>query len=904
MRDWRNEIRRRLADAQLSAAQEAEIVEELAQHLEDRFQELIKRGSKEADAGRIVLGELEADNLGRTLREVKPRVNAADPMGGDGRDGLLYGVWQDVRYAVRTLRLSPAFTGAAVLALGLGVGAATAVFSLLNGVVLRPLSYDQPDRLVMVWEKDNEKVLSRQPVSPVNVMDYRRLRSAFEDVAAWWKPEINLVDGAGEPIRVSTVETSENLFQVLGVSPVLGRGFQIDSTLHGTESEAVISHRLWQSRFGGDRSVIGRAVRLNGSDFTIVGVMPPSFQFPDQTDLWQRLQWDLAQHSRHAHFMQAVARLRPGITAELANRELTALSVRLGKEFPPSNRNRGAHAVVLGEDVAGVFRPGLFALLGAAGLLLLIACINVANLLLARSAARQTEIAVRATLGATRARLVRQFLFESLVLAGAGTLLGLVVAIAGVQAVLRWSPIDIPRAGDIAVSGVVLLFTALATVATAIVFGVAPALLASRANLQSTLKQMTRGTTSGNARARSVLVVAEVALAVALLAGAGLLIRSVNALLDEDSGVEAAQVVSVDVALPEADYGSWQNPQLWPRAEQFYSTLLTRLRARPEITSAGASNFLPLEAGWRVRFRLPGDVPAQPGEETLAQYHTVDDAYFKTIGVRLLGGRHFDERDRADAPGVVIVNQAFARQFFPGSNAVGKQVIALANNVGPLGVRLVRENLHEVIGVVADVKNTSLKAEAEPAIYSTVRQFPFLKMYIVGRGQVDAATLVELIRTEVQRIDPNLPLGEVRTLERVLAASADPPRFIMLIMTVFAGLALLLSAIGIYGILSYNVNQRSRELGVRLALGARPLDVLALVVREGVGLSLAGAALGVLAALAGSRWLSGLLYGVQPNDPLTLVVVVTLVLLVALIACVAPGRRAALSDPAHTFRSG
>ena len=400
------------------------------------------------------------------------------------------------------------------------------------------------------------------------------------------------------------------------------------------------------------------------------------------------------------------------------------------------------------------------------------------------------------------------------------------------------------------------------------------------------------------------MVIAEVALAVALLAGSGLLIRSVDALLDEESGIEAERVVSVDVALPETEYGNFQNPELWLRAEQFYSTLLTRLRERPEFASAGASNFLPLEAGWRVAFRLPGDGPSpHSADATMAQYHTVDDGYFKTVGVRLLQGRHFDQRDRANVAGVVIVNEAFARQFFPNESPVGKRIVALANNVGPLGRRLVRDHLHEIVGVVANVKNTSLKAEAEPAIYSTVRQFPFLKMFIVGRGQVDQATLAGLIRSEVQRIDPNLPLGEIRGLDRVIAATADPPRFVMSIMTAFAALALLLSAIGIYGILSYNVNQRSRELGVRLALGARPFDVLALVVREGVGLCLAGAILGLVAAMVGTRWLNTLLYGVQANDPVTLVVVVAIVLFVALIACAAPGRRAARSDPAHSFRA-
>lgn len=899
MRDWREEIRRELADARLAAEAEAEIVEELGQHLEDLYGELRARGTPEDEAVRLTMEELRGRSLGRGLRGVKPGEGRVVALGGAANTGWLAGAGQDIRFALRTFRLNLGFSSAAVLALGLGVGAATAVFSLLNGVVLRPLPYQEPERLVMLWESNSARGLERDPVSPVNLVDYRRVTSAFADVAAWWRPEVNLVDGAGEPIRVSTVEASENLFDVLGVQPILGRGFPVDSTLHTLDqSEAVISHRLWRNRFGGERSVIGRSLRLNGYSYTIVGVMPPSFQFPEETDVWQRLGWDLSQHSRGAHFMNAVGRLRPGVTLERANAELRALTTRLEREFPATNRGRGAYAVPLAADVAGVFRPGLFALLGASGLLLLIACINVANLLLARAAARQTEVAVRSALGASRVRLVRQFFFESLVLAGAGTLLGFVVAIAAVRAFLSWTPIDIPRADEVGVSGVVLLFTAAVAVLTALIFGLTPALLASRANLQSAMKESSRGATGRSARhARSVLVVAEVALAVALLSGAGLLIRSVAALLQEESGVVAANVVSVDVQLPDADY------QDWLRVERFYSALLPALRQQPQLAEVGASNFLPLEAGWRIPFIVVGAEPSPTGEPPSAQYHTVDEGYFRTLGIPLLKGRQFEARDDADAPGVVIVNESLARTHWPGEDPVGKRIQALARGIGPLGRRLVTENVHEVVGVVADVKNSSLKAEAEPAIFSTARQFPFRKMYLVARGSGDAGALTSVIRAEVQRLDPNLPLGEVRTIERVLSASADPPRFVMLLMTIFAALALLLAAVGIYGILSYNVNQRAREIGVRLALGARPADVVRLVLSEGLTLAVAGAALGVIGALAGARWLASMLYGVAPTDPLTLGAVVLIVLVVALLACAAPGRRAALADPMQTFRS-
>ena len=812
---------------------------------------------------------------------------------------------RDLRYAFRSLLRAPAFTTAAVLALGLGTGAAAGVFSLLDGVVLRPLRYTQPERLVMLWETNREKGLEHEPVSPVNFVDYRSLR-VFEDAATWGRPEINLADDrSGDPIRVSTVEASENLFDVLGVRPYLGRAFPRDSTIYGTELEATISHRLWQSRFAGDPSVLGRAVRLNGFLYTVVGVMPAGFTFPGETDLWQRLRWDLANHSRGAHFMETVARLAPGVTPERANAELRALSARLAAENQATNGGWGVRVTKLDHEVAGVFRPALFALLGAAGLLLLIACINVANLLLARATSRRREVAVRAAIGASRLRLMRQFLTESLVLALLGATLGLGIAVASVKGLLAWTPVRIPRVDEIGVNATVLIFATLIAVLTAFAFGLAPALLMSRAELQEALKEGAKGGGAGSRgkRMRSGLVVAEVSLAVMLLAGAGLLIRSVMQLLRTDVGVDPTYVITADVQLPDVAYQDWAREDQWQRVERFYTSVLQGLRTHPEVVSAGAATRLPLDPGWRIPFLVAGAAPVKAGDEPTAQYHTVDEGYFSTLRIPLLRGRTFEDRDAASAPGVAVINETLARQLWPGENPVGRRIVALTRNIGPLGRRVVEGNEHEIVGVVRDVKNSSLRAEPEPAIYFSHRQFPFRKMNLIVRGRGDAARLPAILRDEVRRLDPTLPLADIKTMDRVLAASVDPPRFVMLLMSVFAALALTLAAVGIYGILTYVVSHRRREIGIRVALGAEPGDVLRMIVREGLGLVLAGCAIGVAGAYLAGRSLSGFLYGVAPWDPVTLGVVVAIVIVVALAACLIPGRRASVAEPMGALRA-
>jgi predicted permease len=801
----------------------------------------------------------------------------------------------DLMFGVRTLRRSPSFTIAAIVALGLGTGSTAGVFSLLRGVVLRPLPYAQPNRLVTLWEVNHAKSLEHEPISPVNFVDYRGLTNVFTDVAAWWRPQINLTDEGGEPVRVNAIETTENLFAVLGVRPYLGETFPIHEKLYGQDQQAIISHRLWESRFNGDRAIIGKPVHLNGYNYTIVAVMPEGFSFPGETDLWEQTRWDPGQHTRFAHFMESVARLEPGVSIERAQRELATLSARLASENKASNGNWSATVVSLDHEVAGVFRPALFALLGASSLLLLIACINVANLLLARAMVRRREVALRAAIGASRPRLIRLFLTESLVLAVIGAALGLGVAVLSVRGLLAWSPIRIPRADGVGVDLSVLAFATIIAVATAIAFGLVPALFMSRAELQDALKDGTKGTGTRGKKLRAGLVVSEVALAVMLLAGSGLLIRSVSKLIRVDAGVDPASSITIDLQLPDAAYREWE------RADLFYTSLTQNLRSSQEIVAVGAANFLPLEPGWRIGYQVVEN-RVDEAQAPQAQFHIADEGYFNALRVPLVSGRVFTPVDNAQSPGVVVINEAMARQMWPGKSPIGKRIATTVTGIGPLSKRLVKGDEFEIVGVVKDIKNTSLRTAAEPAVYFAERQFPSRKMHLVVRGHGEPARLSAIVRQEVQRLDPALPLGDIKPMERVLAESVDPPRFVMLLMTVFAGLALTLAAVGIYGILTFAVSNRRREIGIRLALGADPAGMLRMILREGVGLTLVGCAIGLVGAQVAGRSLSGFLFSIEPWDPMTMSAVIGVVLVVAIAACVVPGRRAAAEDPASALR--
>ncbi len=803
---------------------------------------------------------------------------------------------QDIRFGWRLLRRTPGFTISAVLALALGIGATTAIFSVLDRVVLRPLPYPDPDRLAMVWEVNDGKGLSHERISPVNFGDYRGLAQVFEDAAAWWYPQLTLTETGHEPLRVSAIEATANFFSVLGVQPMLGAGFP-KSPLYAREGIAVISHRLWRERFGSDPSIVGKTVALNGPLFTVVGVMPQGFQYPNDTDVWHRIVWDVAQHSRGAHFMESIVRLKPGVTVDAANNELRALTKRLGRENPSTNGDYTARAIPLATEVVGFFRPALFALFGAAAFLLVITCTNVASLLLARATVREREVAVRAAIGASRGRLIRQFLTESVLLAVMGTALGVAVAVGSVKALVAATPVELPRLAGVGLDARMLLFAVTLALLTAIAFGVVPAMLMARGDMQRPLKESGRGDGGGaRRRARSTLVVAEIGLAVMLLVGAALLARSFQRLVQQDPGFKAARAVTAKVELPYS-YSDFS------RIVDFYDRLLASLRSEPGISVAGASNFLPLEAAWRGPFFVQGRPRPRSGDESQAQHQTIDDDYFRALGVPLVKGRFFNANDNADAPGVIIVNDALARRQWPGEDPIGQSVISPITVIGPMGRSLMKRPLFQVVGVVASVKNSTLVRDAEPAIYFNFRQFPFRGLHIVVQGRGDPAALLATLRTSVQRLDPNLPLASARTVDRIIGEATDRPRALMLLMGIFAALALVLSALGIYSVMSYSVNQRRQELSVRMALGAQPSDVLWLVVRQGLWLALVGGVAGAAGALAVGRALSSLLYGVSSGDAAAFIVAIALALVTALAACLLPARRAAALDPLTGLRA-
>jgi putative ABC transport system permease protein len=710
---------------------------------------------------------------------------------------------------------------------------------------------------------------------------------------------MTLRDEGQEPVRVTTVEVSGNFQSVMGVSPVLGQGFPADGPFYSRDRRAaLVSHRLWRTRFTGDPDIVGKLIRVNDSQYEVVGIMPPGFNFPDETDLWCRLSWDLTQHSRGAHFMEAVGRLAPGRSVADAQRELDALTARLAGEFGHTNRGWGARVIELHREVVGFFRPALFVLLGAVGLLLLIACINVASLLLARAVSRGREVAVRAAIGATRRRLVAQFLTESLLLAGAAAVLGVALAAGGIRALTALTPIEVPRLQSVAIDGTVLVFAIGLAVTTAVLFGLLPALLASRADVQQALKEGGRSQGSGRAAGRMhrALVIAEVALAVMLLVGAALLVQSVRRLTAEDPGFQPAGAITMNLQISGPAYAQWVD------VARFHSTIVESLKDQPGVTAAGSANFLPLAAGWRVPFLIRGAERPNPGEEPTAQYHSISEGHFASLGAQIVRGRDFTPQDTADSRGVVIVNETLARKYFGGEDPVGRTIMSLSRQIGPLGRSLMEQREHEIVGVVRDVKNTALQTATEPALYHTQRQFPFRSMFVVVRGS-DPVRLVEAVKHTVRRTDPGVALATIRSLEDVAGAAVDRPRFLMFLMSAFAAFALALAALGIYGVLSYAVAERRQEISIRMALGAQPGGVLWLVMRQGLLLTIAGSVAGVLAAWLAARALATVLFGVAPGDPAALAGATVLALAVAVVACLLPAWRASRLDPLAALRS-
>jgi putative ABC transport system permease protein len=799
----------------------------------------------------------------------------------------------DLRYALRKLTRTPGFTMVAVLTLALGIGANSAIFSVVYGVLLRPLPFDRPDQLVRINGilRDHESWANSSP----NFLEVRERRRSFSDVAAYTEESLTLTQ-SGEPTRVDASGVSASFFAVLGIKPLLGRGLTETENETGRTGVAVIGHAFWQERFGGRRDVLGSTITLDGSTFEIVGVMPPGFEYPGKTEIWTPLIYDddfRNDENRGSFWLNVIARLAPDATLSGARAELTAWARSVEARFPDTNTNVGATAQSLRESLVGDVRKPLFVLLGAVGFVLLIACANIANLLLARAASRETEFAVRLALGAGRRRLMRQVLSETVLLALAGGVIGVLLAQWGTALLIALQPRDVPRLGEVRVDGAVFAFTAGIALFTGLLFGALPAFQLSRATLIGSLKEGGRGALASrsSARARSTLVVAEMALAVTLLAGAGLLINSFGRLVRVDPGFQPEQTLAFSLYAPPADYESDAE------VNQLYGTLLERIRALPGVRSAGGVLALPLTGTWMIiSFEVGGREPPPPGQQMTLVVRSATPDYFRTVGIPLVAGRDIMAEDRAGSQPVMVLSQEAVRRYFPNDAPLGKTITLGWNRNGELVSGT-------VVGVVQDVKVTSLGEEAQPIVYLSQEQVAVRSMAVVVRAVAEPTSLTATIRAEVHAVDPDLPLANVRTLEQLVSGSVAQPRFYMLMLTIFATVALVLAAVGIFGVMSYTVAQRTREIGIRLALGAAPNRVLRFVVARAVALAMLGVMIGLTATLALTRFLEQLLFGVGTRDPATFVAVAVVLTAVAFAASYLPARAASRVDPLVALRT-
>ncbi|HVE79926.1 MAG TPA: ABC transporter permease [Gemmatimonadaceae bacterium] len=806
-------------------------------------------------------------------------------------DSLLH----DVRLALRRLTRTPGFTLVVVLTLALGIGANTAIFSVVDGILLRSLPLRAADELVMMFgaSREGAKTEDSWYTSYPDYADIRAQNRVFSEMGAWTRATPSLLSPDAEPTRLRASAVTASLFPLVGVVPALGRVFLPDEEKPGAPKVALLGDALWRQRFGADPRIVGKSVLIDGEPHTVVGVMPAHFQFPGQSQLWLPATEAFSEMARGRHGFGVIARLQPGVTLPAAEREVRAIARRLEDQHPGTNADRTARLETAEDAIVGDVRPALLVLLGAVAVVLLIACANVANLMLARAAGRGREAAVRSALGAGRGRLVRQYLVESVVLALAGGALGLIVALWGVEFLVKAAPPDIPRLEEVGVDARVLGFMLAVALGAGIAVGIVPALHGSRVDLASTLKEGGRGTVGGRGnRLRRALVVAEVALSVILVAGAALLLRSFQHLRQVDLGFRPQRLLAVQVMLPPSR-GS--EPEF---VTSFFRTLRDRVAALPGVESVALAHAHPLNPNWTSGFAIAGRDMPPPGQGPEANFRPVSPGYFRTAGIAFARGRDFTDHDVLRAPGVVIINEAFARRYFPGQD--------------PIGQRLERGSAwfeggaatFEIVGLVAGERFNGPTGEQLPAMYFPHAQYPFTEMELIIRTKVEPATLTTAVRGEVWRLDRTLPVDNVRTLEEVAAQTVAVPRFNTALLAGFAALALLLAAVGVYGVLSYLVAQRAGEIGVRMALGADAARVLRMVLAEGVLLAGVGVAMGLVAALWTTRLLGSLLFGVSPTDPVTFAAVTLTLAAVAAIASWLPARRATRVDPVVAMRGG
>ncbi|MDT7603531.1 MAG: hypothetical protein QOF61_1528 [Acidobacteriota bacterium] len=801
---------------------------------------------------------------------------------------------QDIRYGLRGLRHNFAFTVVAVCSLALGIGANTAIFSLVNAVLLKPPPFREPERLMMVWENQPVNGVTGDQVQPATYVDWKTQNHVFEDMAALRWQTFNIT-GDGEPEKVQAYGVTRNFFPMLGAEPALGRNFLPEEDKPGGAKVAIISYGLWQRRYGREQTIIGKDILLNGEKHTVVGVMPAGFQFlQSSTGLWTPAAFppeELAHRDNNS--LLVLARLKPGVTQPQAQADMTAITDRLAHDYPDDIAGVQADVVPIGEQLSGSVRRPLLLLLAAVGFVLLIACANVANLLLARAAARQKEIAVRAALGAGRLRIVRQLLTESVLLSLLGGAFGLLFAAWGFEFVKKLIPDGLALSTSLKLSLPVLGYATLISLATGIVFGLAPALQASRTDLNEALKQGGgRAGSNAGGRLRGALVMVEVALALVLLVGAGLLVQTVSHMRGQYENLHPKQLLTVRTVLPENKY------RALPRRTQFYDEVLARVERLPGVVSVGYTTSVPLQwQGGANGFMIEGSQPP-PGVATNAIHRQVSSNYLQTIGVGLREGRYLDEHDNAQSQLVLVVNETMARQLWQGESAIGKR-ISFGKGDGT-------DPWRTIVGVVADVRQMGMSAPVKAEMYLPYSQVNVMSGFkprdLVIRAEGDPLSLVPAVRREVHAVDPDEPLSNIATMDEQLNEQTGTRGIGMILLASFAGLALLLATIGIYGVLAYFVAQHVPEIGVRLALGAQPRDILALVLKKGMGLALGGVALGLVGAFALTRVMTGLLFGVTATDPKTFALISLLIAAVALLACYIPARRAMKVDPMIALR--
>ncbi len=798
-------------------------------------------------------------------------------------------LFQDLRYGARMLLKKPGFTVVAVITIALGIGANTAIFSVVNAVLLRPLPFEDPARLVMVWENHQGRGgPEREWLSPADFEDWRAQNGVFTNLAAMnnWGPTLT---GSAEPEPLVGASVSHDMFALLRREPSIGRSFLAEEDQRGAPNVVVLSNELWQRRFGSDRGIIGKAISLDGANVTVVGVMPAGFKFPviPNTELWRPLRPTINPScQRGCLVLRAIARLKPGVSFERASADLSTIAQRLEGEYPESNSKVGALLVPLQEQLVGNMRRPLMVLLGAVGFVLLIACANIANLMLARGKTREREIAIRAALGASRARVVRQLLSESGLLVLVGGTLGLLLAFWLLRLFTGLGPAGAPRFDEVGIDGRVILFTLGTAILTGLIFGLLPALNVSRPDLNNSLKEG-KGSVDGarGGRLRGALVIAEMALALMLLIGGGLLMKSFLLLQSVDPGFNPDRVLTLNLFLNRTQYP--ESPQL----RNFYAQVLDRLKTTPGAQSVAAISTLPLSGNnTDTSFLIEGQPPPPPNQAPVAWFSSVSPDYFRTMELRMVKGRVFTDRDDENAPLVVVISETMARRYWPNQEPLGKRI-----GRGP-------DRWREIVGVVKDVKHFGLDSDTPPSMYFPLRQVPARGMTLLVRTAGPPSSITPALRTGIWSIDRNLAIAQVSTMNELVASSITQQRFILVLLGCFAVLALVLAAVGIYGVMSYAVTQRTHEIGIRMALGARSTNVLGLVLKGGMMLAVIGAAIGVAGAFALTRLMSTLLFGVTPTDTATFIGLPVGLLAVALLACYLPARRATKVDPLTALR--